>query len=239
MMASMNDVKGIIFDYGGTIDSRGVHWSEVIWKGYEKSGVNVDKAVFRDAYVYAERLLAKQPLVKPEYNFYDLMLLKVRNELLWLCEQGLVANDEVEPKSVEIAKYCDDSARECAEEAKPVLEALKERYPMVMVSNFYGNLKSVLEEYGLLKYFDSIVESAVVGVRKPDGMIFKLGVKELGMNPEQVVVIGDSYSKDIVPAMSIGCQTIWLKGKGWGDEPENDYASVEVKKLAEIPDALL
>ena len=70
-------------------------------------------------------------------------------------------------------------------------------------------------------------------------MIFKLGVKELGMNPEQVVVIGDSYSKDIVPAMSIGCQTIWLKGKGWGDEPENDYASVEVKKLAEIPDALL
>lgn len=235
----MNDVKGIIFDYGGTIDSRGVHWSEVIWKGYEKSVVDVDKAVFRDAYVYAERLLAKQPLVKPEYNFYDLMLLKVRNELLWLCEQGFVASEEVEAKSVEIAQYCDDSARACAEEAKPVLDALKERYPMVMVSNFYGNLKSVLDEYGLLKYFDSIVESAVVGVRKPDGMIFKLGVKELGMNPEQVVVIGDSYSKDIVPAMSIGCQTIWLKGKGWGDEPENDYASVEVKKLTEVLDALL
>ena len=27
------DIKGIIFDYGGTIDSRGVHWSEIIWDG--------------------------------------------------------------------------------------------------------------------------------------------------------------------------------------------------------------
>ena len=29
----MEKITGIIFDYGGTIDSRGVHWSEVIWDG--------------------------------------------------------------------------------------------------------------------------------------------------------------------------------------------------------------
>ena len=36
-------IKGIIFDYGGTIDSRGVHWSEVIWQGYEALQVPVSK----------------------------------------------------------------------------------------------------------------------------------------------------------------------------------------------------
>lgn len=239
MTAGISDIKGIIFDYGGTIDSRGVHWSEVIWQGYEKAGVEVGKLMFRDAYVYAERLLAKQPLVLTEYDFYDLMLLKVRHELLWLCERGLLPEYEVENKAEEIARYCDDSARECAEEARPVLETLKECYPLVMVSNFYGNLHAVLREYDLLKYFDDIIESAVVGVRKPDSAIFSLGVEALGLKPENVVVIGDSYSKDIAPAISIGCKTIWLKGKGWEDEPEHDYDSITVLKLEEILKAIL
>ncbi|MDO5761891.1 MAG: hypothetical protein Q4P12_04445 [Bacteroidales bacterium] len=30
--------------------------------------------------------------------------------------------------------------------------------------------------------------------------------------------MGDSYSKDIVPAHSIGCKTVWIKGIGWGEE---------------------
>ena len=32
-------IKGLIFDYGGTLDSRGVHWSEVLWQGYSLAGV--------------------------------------------------------------------------------------------------------------------------------------------------------------------------------------------------------
>ena len=28
-------IKGIIFDYGGTIDSNGMHWAEVIWRAYQ------------------------------------------------------------------------------------------------------------------------------------------------------------------------------------------------------------
>ena len=71
------DIKGIIFDYGGTIDSRGTHWSEVIWDGYRASGVDIDKSAFRDAYVYAERELAKTPHILPDDNYYDLLLKKM------------------------------------------------------------------------------------------------------------------------------------------------------------------
>ena len=52
------EIKGIIFDYGGTLDTGGDHWSEVIWCAYGKAGVAVNKAEFREAYVYAERELA-------------------------------------------------------------------------------------------------------------------------------------------------------------------------------------
>ena len=54
-------IKGIIFDYGGTIDSRGIHWSEVIWGGYQAAGVPVTKEQFRDSYVHAERERARAP----------------------------------------------------------------------------------------------------------------------------------------------------------------------------------
>ena len=51
----MGNIKGIIFDYGGTIDSRGVHWSEIIWNGYQIAQINVTKEQFSECYVFAER----------------------------------------------------------------------------------------------------------------------------------------------------------------------------------------
>lgn len=89
---------------------------------------------------------------------------------------------------------------------------------MVLVSNFYGNIHQVLDEFDLDGLFDSIIESAVVGVRKPDPAIFTLGVKALGMAAEDTVVVGDSYTKDIVPAHAAGCQTVWFKGEAWTEE---------------------
>ena len=52
----MQQIKGIIFDYGGTLDSRGVHWSEVLWQGYGTAGMHqvLSKQQFREAYVFAD-----------------------------------------------------------------------------------------------------------------------------------------------------------------------------------------
>ena len=47
-----------------------------------------------------------------------------------------------------------------------------------------------------------------------------MGVDVLEMSPEDVLVIGDSLRKDIEPAQSLGCQVLWLKGKGWTAEED-------------------
>jgi len=72
-MLTIDKIKGIIFDYGGTIDSNGLHWAEVIWKAYETYQVSVAKADFRNAFVYGERTLGKNPLVTylPRYAAYQ------------------------------------------------------------------------------------------------------------------------------------------------------------------------
>lgn len=90
------DIKGIIFDYGGTLDTRGDHWSEVLWQGYEhfgigvaddeevEPGVSIHKQAFRDAYVYGERALAVNPIVTPDFHFEDILREKLILELNFL-----------------------------------------------------------------------------------------------------------------------------------------------------------
>lgn len=229
-------IRGIIFDYGGTLDSGGDHWSEIIWNGYVNAGVAVGKSEFRDAYVYAERELARVRHILPEHTFADMLLIKIRIELQQLVRQGLFAPQSVEVKAKEIADYCDASARKFTSDAKKVLDVLKPGYPMVLVSNFYGNIESVLREYGLDGYFSKIVESAVVGVRKPDPKIFSMGVEALGMQPSEVLVVGDSYRKDILPALAIGCQAVWIKGLPW--QPA-DNAMPYNPSIDSLPELLL
>ena len=80
-MFDLNKIKGVIFDYGGTIDSNGMHWAEVLWDAYVAAAVPVSKEQFREAYVYTERYLAVNPVVKPEHNFNDLLKIKQRRQI--------------------------------------------------------------------------------------------------------------------------------------------------------------
>ena len=209
IMFNLDKVKGILFDYGGTIDSNGMHWAEVIWMAYEALKVPVSKAVFRDAYVHGERTLGKNPIVKPHHTFLDMLRLKSDLQIQWLKENGHLSAEAITPE-------------------------LPERCPLVLVSNFYGNIESVLKDFGLDHLFGAIVESAVVGIRKPDPAIFRLGVDKLGFPADEIVVVGDSYDKDIVPATRIGCQTIWLKSIGWSAYKGNETADIVLSDFTEI-----
>jgi len=233
------ELKGIIFDYGGTIDSRGVHWSEVIWDGYRNCGVDISKELFRDAYVHAERELARVRHILPGDNFHDLLLKKMKIELKWLVDGGHLQANAVETYAESIANYCYEAARSSIEEARPTLEKLAAVYPMMLVSNFYGNVDSVLRDFDLRRYFKGVIESAVVGIRKPDPTIFRLGVVALGLEPEEVLVIGDSLKKDILPARSIGCRVAWLKGKGWTREEDEMTDPAQIKVLSDVFEAAL
>lgn len=232
-------VKGLIFDYGGTLDTGGRHWSWVIWDAWQEAGVATDLPTFREAYVYAERELARTRHILPEHDFADLLGIKVNIELQWLAEQGEFPADKVAPMASAIADICHNEAKACVEGCAPLLKKLSEKYPMVLVSNFYGNISKVLETYGVREYFGKIIESAVVGVRKPDPKIFTLGVEALRLRPEECLVVGDSYRKDIEPALAAGCKAIWLKGPGWSGEEDRQEYDATIKKLSELAEILL
>lgn len=213
--------EGLILDFGGTIDTNGCHWGKMLWHGYQDENMPVDETQFRDAYVYAERVLGANPIIQTSYTFYKTLDIKIGIEMEWLCATGAWDADEAmfKAKRHAVLENVYGRAKEITARNKQVLLQLRERYPMVLVSNFYGNLKEVLDEFQLSDgLFQSVIESAVVGIRKPDARLFKLGVKALGCEPKECVSIGDSYYKDIQPSAKIGCKTVWLKGEGWTDK---------------------
>jgi len=218
------NIKGIIFDYGGTLDTNGGHWGAVIWSGYEKYQVPVNLNAFQEAYTYAERQMALQPIIKPQFNFLEVLEAKLNVQFDYL----IAARYDLDRSLAHRIAFDGYSlAKNTVEEVKPLLNSLHEKYPIVMVSNFYGNLKSVLDDFGILSYFQEVVESAVVGVRKPDPAIYALGVTKIGLPAQEVLVVGDSYSKDMVPAKAVGCQTLWLKGQTWGEDKLQDTGAAD------------
>lgn len=274
------DIKGIIFDYGGTLDTRGDHWSEVLWQGYEhfgigvaadeevEPGVSIHKQAFRDAYVYGERALAVNPIVTPDFHFEDILREKLILELNFLAgkelletgkddaeKQAKLGNDsdasseslllslsdsEIHQIAVDMAHYINAKTLDLLHENKQVLEHLKQAgYPMVLVSNFYGNINQVLKDAEIDGYFKDVIESAVVGVRKPNPAIFALGVCALNLPASQVLVVGDTYGKDIIPAHKLGCHTLWIKGLQW-EEKQVDESIPDgiIRNLSEMEEFL-
>lgn len=67
-----------------------------------------------------------------------------------------------------------------------------------------------IEKLGLNKYFDFVVTSEEAGREKPHPYIFLLALKKLELPPEDVCMIGDSYSKDIVGAVNLGIKSFWF-----------------------------
>ena len=237
-MKKLTDIQGVIFDYGGTIDTNSRHWAEVLWEKYRELQVPVDKPVFREAYVHGERTLARQPLVKPEDNFYDVLRIKTRVQMDWLVENGILPREKAvaENYASRIADACYAYVLEVLKRTRPVVKTLSEHYKLVLVSNFYGNIQAVLKDFGLDGFFSRIIESSVVGVRKPDPAIYRLGVEAMGLPAGQVLVVGDSFSKDVVPAKKVGCKVAWLKGEGWGNEETDD--SLPDVVITDLPDLL-
>lgn len=227
-------IKGIIFDYGGTIDSRGEHWAWVLRDGWAAAGLDIDITTFRDAYVWAEREMARTRHVLPQHDFMDTLQIKAALEMRYLVRREKISPDDAEAYAERVAQYCYGRALDSIEAARPVLEALAARYPLALVSNFYGNIEAVLADFGLARYFRAVIESAVVGVRKPDPEIFRLGCRALGLEPPQVLVVGDSFRKDILPARAAGCPTLWLKGRGWTPDEDARQDPDAISTLGEV-----
>ena len=192
--------SAVLFDFGGTLDADGLTWKERFHRLFEVEGVAVEPARF-DAVFYA----ADDALVGAVPETFSL------EETVRRVADGLARElrPDAELGSRVAARFLAD-ARECFVSNAPILERLARRYRLGVVSNFYGNLATVCDNAQVRRYFGVIVDSARVGLSKPDPRIFMKALDALGIDSGRAVMVGDSLARDMAGARAAGMAHIWL-----------------------------
>ncbi|HJV33099.1 MAG TPA: HAD family hydrolase, partial [Patescibacteria group bacterium] len=163
-------MKAILFDFGGTIDTDGVHWSEKFSELYARFTPQVPKKDVERAFVESDRMLLADPGVA-RLTFEETLARqwRLQFEILHLPATGGLLE--------EMSRVCYVDVRQTIGRARELLALLARQYRLGVVSNFTGNLEIVCREFHLEKLFAAFIDSAVVGVRKPDPAIFALALE--------------------------------------------------------------
>lgn len=113
----------------------------------------------------------------------------------------------------------------------PCLEALA-AYPLGMITNGDGDQqRQKLDQTGIAGYFNSVVVSGDVGVAKPGRQIFERSAEELGLQPDELLFIGDNPENDVRGALQAGWEAIWLNRTG----SEQQVEAITIRELTEVP----
>ena len=119
------------------------------------------------------------------------------------------------------------------DDARPALEFMAARYPLVSLSN--GNAD--LQRTGIAQYFRAAVSAREFGIGKPDPRIFVAAAGAADVLPEQVLHVGDDATLDVVGALNAGMQAAWLN-RGDHQWPHEQQPDVTVKDLSQLCDLL-
>lgn len=118
-------------------------------------------------------------------------------------------------------------------DAVPALEALRRGgYRLAVVSNWDLRLRPLLRALKLAEFFEVLVISGEVGWHKPDPRLFARATRQLGVRPEQILHVGDSWVEDVLGARAAGWQAAWVVRDG---EPPPVSEARVVRSLTEVP----
>lgn len=96
----------------------------------------------------------------------------------------------------------------------PTLKELRPKYKLGIISNTDTFSAQALARAGLFKYLDAQCLSCDIGIIKPDMEMFTIMAEKLDLNPDEILMIGDNISDDLIPASSAGFQTLLIKREG-------------------------
>jgi HAD superfamily hydrolase (TIGR01662 family) len=99
------------------------------------------------------------------------------------------------------------------EDAIPTLESLKlSGYRLGLISNTSDDthVQHLLDKNGLRPFFESVLTSAALGIRKPDQRIFQIALDHFQVQPDAVVMVGDTLDADVLGANQSGIYSIWI-----------------------------
>ncbi len=195
-------VTAVIFDFYGTL----AHWADgdaSYGDVFEAHGYTLERSV-ADAYFtrYDGVEHSEHSVDEESYEAW------VRSRLRQLTKDGGVPDEHAEAV-IDALRQLDQGAMVAYPEAAPTLAALRETGLTVGVcSNWGWELNAYLDEVGLLPLIDASITSARAGSRKPHPDIYAKAADALGVDPVDVLFVGDSWEPDVRGPRRLGMRAV-------------------------------
>ncbi len=98
------------------------------------------------------------------------------------------------------------------DDAKQVLDSLKGRYPLGLITNGPADIQNQeVDTLGIRSYFDNIYIEGEMRVGKPHLEVFERAALAVHCAPDELLMVGNSFGHDITPAMEFGWATVWIR----------------------------
>jgi HAD superfamily hydrolase (TIGR01549 family) len=129
---------------------------------------------------------------------------------------------------------------EVIEGVESLLKSLQQNYILCVATNAGDSDTSLmikaLERGNIKQYFNYFFSSKDLGYAKPDPMFFKTIADKMKVIPQECLMIGNDYNKDIEGALSIGMKTIHFNETK--TELNNTKADFTVSKINQLLETL-
>ena len=116
-----------------------------------------------------------------------------------------------------------------------ILDYLKQNYRLSIITNGFEEIQhQKVQNSGLTSYFEEIITSEKVGIKKPDRGIFEYALNQFDVTPEEAIMIGDNLNTDIQGALNAGIDAVYFDPENATGESNATHAISSLLELKNI-----
>ena len=221
----MTRIQAILFDFGGTLDGNGLHWRERAYRFIQSKFPHVT----REEFDRADRASVAKFVASGDGRKFGLR--QTADAIFTGIYEGLELDPNI--RDLFLHNFCHD-AEMSLHRNRQWLATLRADYRLGVISNNFGNTKGWCDDYDLSPLLEVIVDSTIIGIKKPDSGIFRAALSQLDISANEAIYVGDTYLDDMVGAKSVGMWTAWLVG----DQPrrcsELSAADFQLRRIQDL-----
>jgi putative hydrolase of the HAD superfamily len=229
----INEVKAVIFDVDDTLFDRDKAQREILRLMIQKMSdvfAGIDEQTAIDAFLESDSVALQEYYDNPDASGD---VLRARRSEAFLGILGLDESSADRITNMYVESY--PTLDVPVEDAKSVVKRLSEKFQLGVVSNGFPDVQyQKLKTLGIESFFDCILLSEEIGIRKPDPRIFWRAASLMLRQPEECLYIGDSYRADVPGAKRAGMQACWFNPHGLRPSQEGVKPDFEISALHEI-----